>query len=352
MTRARVMRTLGSFVVLSVCVHLWLLYGMHFELPRFAPPPPTLQVRLQPAPPLLPAVLPLPRAHPAPASRRHAVEPVIASTSSTPPPVFVPAPASAPAPAAASAPAPAAIASPPAPPAPIAVAPNPPPLAAPTPLARRLPQKGEISYVLYLGNERFSVGQTTQTWEISGDNYKLASRSETTGVAALFTRQRIVYESRGKLTARGLRPERFTTERVRSGKSEKAAAELDWATATAAIGNPSSSVALPAGTQDLVSFMYQMGLGELTPGRIEMPVTNGWKLERYDLEIGNEQALDTPMGPLRAVPIKQVQRGAQETIELWLAPAYRWLPVRIRFFNREGEPSGEQLVSEIRVSED
>jgi hypothetical protein len=30
--------------------------------------------------------------------------------------------------------------------------------------------------------------------------------------------------------------------------------------------------------------------------------------------------------------------------------AYRWLPVRIRFFIRDGEPSGEQLVSEIRVS--
>ena len=137
-----------------------------------------------------------------------------------------------------------------------------------------------------------------------------------------------------------------------NGKSEKAAADFDWATETAAIGNPASNVALPAGTQDLVSFMYQMGLGELTPGRIEMPVTNGWKLERYELEIGIEQAVETPLGSLRAVPVRQVRRAAQETIELWLAPAYRWLPVRIRFFNREGEPSGEQLVSEIRVSED
>ncbi len=98
--------------------------------------------------------------------------------------------------------------------------------------------------------------------------------------------------------------------------------------------------------------MYQLGLAPLTPGRIELPITNGWKLERYALEIGIEEMLETPFGALRAVPVKQVRSAGQETIELWLAPAYRWLPVRIRFFNREGEPSGEQLVSEIRVSED
>ena len=62
--------------------------------------------------------------------------------------------------------------------------------------------------------------------------------------------------------------------------------------------------------------------------------------------------LETPFGALRAVPVKQVRRAEQETIELWLAPAYRWLPVRIRFFNRAGEPAGEQIVSEIRVSDD
>jgi hypothetical protein len=139
---------------------------------------------------------------------------------------------------------------------------------------------------------------------------------------------------------------------VRSGKSEDAAAEFDWRGASAAIGNPPRRVDLPAGAQDIVSFMYQLGLVPLTPGRIELPITNGWKLERYTLEIGIEEMLETPFGVLRAVPVKQVRRAEQETVELWLAPAYRWLPVRIRFFNREGQPSGEQVVAEIRVSED
>ena len=339
MTGAGIMRKLGWFVALSVCAHQWLLYGVPFEMPPIAAPPPVLEARLQPAEPL-PPVLPRAPAKPKPGPVTESSAPSMQAANV---PVFAPAfapPQTTPEPAAAETPA-----------APAVVEKN--PVAAPAPpLARRLPRKGEISYVLYLGNNKLAVGQTTQSWELNGDRYRLSSLSETTGLAALFSRQRIAYESHGRLTAGGLRPERFTNERVRSGNSEKAAADFDWGKTTVTIDNPPRSVALPADAQDIVSFMYQLGLMPLTPGRIELPVTNGWKLERYELDIGIEEIIETPFGALRAVPVRQARRAGQETIELWLAPAYRWLPVRIRFFNREGEPSGEQIVNDIRVSED
>ena len=341
MTNANVMRKLGIFVALSVLAHLWLMYGVPLEMPRFETAPLTLEARLQPAPALPPV---LPRARPL-RERQASTESIAASALPSPSPLYAPGPVATPAASAAET----AAETPATPPSVVAESK---PAAAPSSLARRLPHKGEIVYALYLGNDRFNVGRTIQSWELSGDSYRLASLSETTGLASIFSRQRIAYESRGKLTASGLRPENFTTERVRSGKSEKAAATFDWNAASAAIGNPPRNVALAADAQDIVSFMYQLGLTPLTPGRLELPITNGWKLERYELEIGIEEMLETPFGTLRAVPVKQIRRGAQETIELWLAPAYRWLPVRIRFFNREGEPSGEQLVSEIRVSED
>ncbi len=335
------MRKLGWFVALSLIVHLWFIYGVPFELPRFEPAPRVLEARLEPAAPLRPV---LPRAQPAP-SRQSTAEPIASAPLPDAAPVSDAITRAQPGPAAAET-----LAAPLAP-APVVADSRPAALPA-LPLARRLPRKGEITYALYLGNDKFNVGRTRQTWEIDGDSYRLTSVSETSGLAALFVRQRLAYESRGRLTARGLQPEHFTTQRVRSGKSEDAAAEFDWSAATAAIGNPPRAVALPPDAQDIMSFMYQLGLVPLTPGRIEMPITNGWKLERYELEIGIEEMLETPFGALRAVPVKQVRRAQQETIELWLAPAYRWLPVRIRFYNREGEPSGEQLVSEIRVSDE
>lgn len=346
MTQAHLPRRLGYFVALSLIAHLWIIYGVPLDLPRDVTAPLVLEARLQPAPPLRP-VLPrmLPRVKSTPATDP-AVEPVLAAPLPDTVAITLPLPDAAPPATAANA----AIAEPVAPP-PGFVDNEPVAVSAPL-LARRLPRNGRIVYELYLGADRFSVGRTQQTWEIVGDRYRLASVSETTGLAALFSRQRLAYESNGRLTANGLKPEHFTSERMRGGKTEKVAADFDWGAASAAVGDPRRQVALPEDAQDIVSFMYQLGLAPLAPGRIALPITNGWKLERYDLEIGPEEQLPTPFGMLAAVPVKQVRRPDRESIELWLAPAYRWLPVRIRFYDREGQPSGEQLVSEIRVSED
>jgi hypothetical protein len=45
-------------------------------------------------------------------------------------------------------------------------------------------------------------------------------------------------------------------------------------------------------------------------------------------------------------------RAGEESIEISLAAEYRYLPVRIRHYDREGNYSGEQVVREIRISED
>jgi hypothetical protein len=358
-------RTLVVFVGLSLIAHLLILAGIRIQLPDFERAPPPLEARLEPAP-RLPPVLPAITQAPVPRTRaQHKHKPSVKHVERvTPAPAPIPAAprvdtsAIADTPAQSGADASAATADA----GPInagqldtmasAQAAEQPAVATEPvlPVARRLPRKGQITYALYLGTDKFNVGSTLQSWEIDGDSYRLQSVSETSGLVAVFVRQRLAYESRGKLTARGLRPEHFTTERVRSGNLEKARADFDWSAASATVGNPAHDVALPANAQDIVSFMYQLGLLPLTPGRIELPITNGWKLERYELDVGREEPLETPFGELRAIPVKQVRHADRESIELWLAPAYRWLPVRIRFFNRDGEPSGEQLVSEIRVS--
>ena len=354
----RITLKLGYFVGLSVLVHALIIFDVMVPLPQRAIAPLPLIARLQPAESPAP-VWSRPRAQRAPAP---AIEPAVPMAAASASPELVPHAASStpefvPAPAAST---PQVVAMPQAMPEAAGTEASPTtPSAVEEPVARpalvvvrHLPRKGEITYTLYLGVNKFSVGRTLQTWEIHGDSYRLSSVSETTGLAALFSRQRLAYESRGKLTANGLRPESFTTRRVRSGKSEDATADFDWSAMTATIGNPQRSVALSAEAQDIVSFMYQLGLTPLAPGRIELPITTGWKLERYEMEIGIEELLETPLGTLRVVPIKQVRRSDQESIQFWLALEYRLLPVRIRFFDRQGEPSGEQLVSDIRVSID
>lgn len=216
------------------------------------------------------------------------------------------------------------------------------------------PRKGRITFNLVYGRDQFPVGQTVQTWEVDGTRYQLTSRSETNGIVDLFRSQHRTYLSRGALTEDGLRPESFLMSRNRGRGPEEARAQFDWSSGNVTLGPAASQRehALPRGSQDLVSFMYQLALDPPPPGRLRMPVTNGTRLETYVLEVFPEEKIETPLGVLRALPIRQVRAPGTEGIDLWLATEYRHLPVRIRIYGRDGELAGEQIVREIRLSDD
>ena len=189
---------------------------------------------------------------------------------------------------------------------------------------------------------------------MDGTRYHLASRSETTGIVDLFRSQHRTFLSRGSLTPDGLRPDVFRMSRNRGRGTEETRARFDWDGASvvleaAAVERQQS---LPEHTQDLLSFMYQLSIAPPLPGRFRQSLTNGARLETYEVDVLPEVTIETPLGRLRALPVKQVRKEGAESLELWLATEYRYLPVRIRFFSREGELQGEQLVTEIRLSED
>lgn len=225
--------------------------------------------------------------------------------------------------------------------------------AEPAPL-KSLPRKGRIAYTMYFGTEGFTVGETVQSWEVGTDGYKLGSVSETTGIVELFRAQRHIYLSEGRLTARGLQPEKFFMSRTRRGRTEAAQARFDWEAGTLTLGRvpDQRGAALSPETQDIVSFMYHLALSPPPAGRIRLPITNGSRFETYDLDVLGEEQIETPLGTLKTLPVKQVARPGTESIEIWLAVEYRYLPVKIRFFDRDGNPMGEQIVNEIRISEE
>lgn len=338
-------------VLVSLLLHVVVISAAWLRIPDTRPVLPPLEARLERVahPPAPAAEPPKPRTNPRPAQPRRAALPVpavaAASPIALPPEPEPPAPvAEAPEPAPSTAEEPPAI---------VATAPSSTFVPEPAPV-RSLPRRGRITYTLFLGTDQFSIGKTVQSWEVDGDNYKLGSMSETTGIADLFRSQRLVYLSGGRVTARGLQPENFLMSRTRRGQTEEAQAQFDWAAGRITLGNAPNQrdAALPADTQDLVSFMYQLALAPPAPGRIRLPITNGSRLETYEIDVLNEEQIETPLGMIKALPVKQVRRPGVESIEIWLAIDYRHLPVKIRFLDREGNPSGEQIVNEIRISEE
>jgi hypothetical protein len=231
-------------------------------------------------------------------------------------------------------------------------------LAAPTSIdavtAHGLPRRGRITYTLFYGEERQSVGSVVQSWEAGADSYLLASAAESTGLVELLWPQRLRYVSRGRITQHGMQPETFTASRTRRGRNEVAEARFDWAAGSLSYGHTENqrSAPLPAGAQDLVSFIFQMVLAPPAPGRYRVPITTGTRFDVYDVEVSAEERIETPLGTLRALPVRQLPRPGEATIEIWLAADYRHLPVRIRHYDRRGNFTGEQMVNEIRVSDE
>jgi uncharacterized protein DUF3108 len=222
-------------------------------------------------------------------------------------------------------------------------------------VSRNFPRKGRIAYSVLYGDSQMHVGKVVQSWQVDSGSYVMASEAETEGIINLFRPQSLHYRSKGRITAQGLRPESFIASRTRRGRTEVAEARFDWDAGSLSYGiasQPAKTTALPANAQDLISFVYQFVMTPPAPGRHRIPITTGTRFEIFDVNVGEETRIETPIGTLKALPIKQVPRPGAESVEVWLAADYRYLPVRIRHFDRDGSFSGEQLVTDIRVSDE
>jgi hypothetical protein len=335
---------LAVAALLSAAIHAMVISGEWLPLPAAPGEPRLLQARLAPLPELKPAA-PRPKAR---VTRRAAAAPVpgVAAVAAPSPLVLPDAPDD-------EEWADAAWEEPAAPEPPQQLA-----LAAPTSAIAAaehgLPRRGRISYTLYYGDERLPVGTVVHVWEAEAESYLLASEAESTGIVELIWPQRLRYVSRGKLTHRGMQPESFQVSRTRRGRSETAEARFNWSAGSLSYGHAQNqkSAPLPAGAQDLLSFIFQYVLMPPAPGRYRVPIATGSRFEVHELAVSEEERIETPLGTLRTLPIRQLPRPGEATLEIWLAADYRNLPVRIRHYDRGGNFTGEQVVNEIRVSDE
>jgi hypothetical protein len=208
---------------------------------------------------------------------------------------------------------------------------------------RRLPERGTIQYRVDRGDANFEIGIAQHTWEISDGHYRLTSLVETTGLAWLFKPIRSEMESRGTVTADGLRPDFFVMQKSSDGDRERIF--FDWETKKARVGNRADQE-LPDGAQDLLSFNYQLGfLPDLATGST-LPIAHGKKFKTYRLEVLGDEQIEIPAGAFRTLHLRA---PGEKTTELWLAYDYLLLPVKIRHVDGDGD-SYVQVATQIQLS--
>jgi hypothetical protein len=217
--------------------------------------------------------------------------------------------------------------------------------------AHPLPKYAQLTFIAYKGTD-FQIGEARHFLEIGADRtYKLKVDMNTTGLASVFKTFELKQQSTGIMTALGLQPNGYIETKNTSKGKETFEAKFNREEKTLSFLN-GARVPLPDHAQDIISFLYQLSQKPLGKGTIVMHISNGRKLERYELTVGEEEITKTHLGELRAVPLRKVHGQGEEGLDIWLGMEYRMLPVKIRQIDRDGQIAGEMLISEIRVSDE
>ena len=210
-----------------------------------------------------------------------------------------------------------------------------------------LPRRAQLIFSVNRGTSNFKVGEMMHTLEINDGHYVLRSETETVGLARLFKTYKITQTSTGSYSKQGLQPETFTEERTEKLGSQHISANFDHVTQRAHFSH-GGEINLPPDTQDILSILYQFPPLAHTE-TVAAFVSNGKKIERYEFEIAADESIHTKLGDLHTVHLRKLHGADEEGLEIWLSLEYRLFPVKMRIIEKNGEVSGEIVVTDIRA---
>ena len=201
------------------------------------------------------------------------------------------------------------------------------------------------TYDVYKGS--FKIARIEESYTRDKDRYTLISTTRAVGWLAIFNPGKILISSSGLVDARGLQPLRFSDQREHN-ESKNRRAEFDWdAKQLAQIQQTqSTSVALPEGTQDRLSAMYQfMFLSLQANATLDFSMTNGSKLNSYHYVITRGELLSTPAGEFNTLYLDNQGKKGEFHTEIWLAIEKGNFPCKIILIEENGDKLTQVLTA-------
>lgn len=214
--------------------------------------------------------------------------------------------------------------------------------------AAAAPKSVRLTYGGFMNG--MSIGTISEQFESDGASYRIVSDTKPIGLAALIQRQPLRFTSNGLVNRNGLRPLQFEARRT-AAEPPQVSAEFDWAQAQLVLkhNGKTEAVALPSGTQDRLSVMYQfMYLAPERMRQLDFPMTNGRKLDRYRYRATPDVEIDTGLGRLKTVHLVKQREPGDTVNEVWLSPQHQYLPVKVLFVERDGVRL-EQIVQSLEL---
>ncbi|HEX6704326.1 MAG TPA: DUF3108 domain-containing protein [Albitalea sp.] len=193
------------------------------------------------------------------------------------------------------------------------------------------------------------VGTGELSWSPQDARYGLRLEGRVAGVHVL------TEESTGGIDRHGLAPLRYTDWRARratqAANFQRDKGKITWS-------GPTTEAPLPAGAQDRLSWMLQIGAvlnaepqHAVPGGRIVFFVSGAQgDADTWTFRYAGTEDVPGPSGVIRAVKFTREPRQTYDRlVEVWLAPAHRHLPVRARITATANGEAFELLLRGMRT---
>jgi len=205
------------------------------------------------------------------------------------------------------------------------------------------------TYDVYKGSMK--IGRIEESFTRNNDHYKLTSSTEAVGWLRFFNRGKIIITSNGLVNDQGLQPKQFSDQRI-GAENKNRSAELDWVTRQLNLTQKGqqTSVALPTGTQDRISAMYQfMFIPLKIDTTLNFPMTNGGKLDDYHYLISQGETLKTPAGEFKTLYLDSQAKAGENRTEIWLATEQQNFPCKMTITDTDGDQL-TQILSKLEIT--
>lgn len=191
------------------------------------------------------------------------------------------------------------------------------------------------SYDIYKAGIR--IGLIEETYRRDQDHYSLTSSTRAVGLFSLFKPGKIVVSSSGLIDAQGLKPLAFSAFHDDNQVDERRAV-LDWNVKKLTLihRDERKELALPDGTQDRLSAMYQFMFLPLQSPMLDFQMINGGYLLEFHFAVSKGETLQTPAGAFSTLYLDNRAQAAKERTEIWLATQHHNLPCKMIITDADG----------------
>lgn len=213
--------------------------------------------------------------------------------------------------------------------------------------AFELPPSADLAYDLAARQRGLALkGDATVNWRAGDGKYDLRLESRVAILGTLLDNR-----SQGAVDEYGLAPAEFSEKRMRK---DPTSITFDRPAKTLRFSEGDKTYPLKGGEQDRVSITWQLAAvaraagDKFKPGS-EWPffVAGRSSAEAWTFKVVRGEKVKTGLGEVDAILVSRapLKGSRDQSIDVWLAPAHEWYPVKIRFTEGDKETVEQTLKS-------